>query len=65
MGGFLGSEKRGTVPSFGSFWGRGGVKWPRGKGGTPDGGGDENRRGNPGSSVTPVGIRLRSVGQVD
>ena len=31
----------------------------------PDGGGDENRRGNPGSSVTPVGIRLRSLGQVD
>lgn len=33
--------------------------------GTPDGEGGENRRGNPGSSVTPVGIRLRSLGQMD
>ena len=56
---------RGTVPSLRSFWGGGGVKWLRGKGGTPDGEGGENRRGNPGSSVTPVGIRLRSLGQMD
>lgn len=64
-GPFLGSEKRGTVPSLRSFGGGGGVKWPRGKGGTPDGGGDERRRGNTGSSVTPVGIRLRSAQQAD